>query len=580
MRDKSRFTQSGKLLLILWILSGCIATSPDSKFELIKHTPAWNVERLGQLGGPMLTVAVQDKYAYVGHSFEFAVLNIADPNHPSRIGALSLATNDIVLTLDRAYVGGRDGLTIIDISNPAQPTIIGALFTTAAVTAIALVNQVVYLLNGNDGLLLVDVSHPSTPKRISNLAVTTQPEGLAVTNGYLYMAAYEGLFIIDVTAPTHPRQIGFTTTGGWARSVTLVGPYAYVTAGGGLAIVDITDHTQPTLLSYLPIAEYSDAVSIVKPYAYVSAGISGVQVIDIGNPKQPRQLSKLQLSGHPRKSAVAGAYLYVANLEGRLHVIDRRDPHKLKEAGLYLTPGPVWRIVNADHMLYLAAGVVSSLHLVDAKVPAALREIGYYATTSDISALTVQGRYVHTLDSQGDFATFDVVNPANPQLISQLHLPIAAQALTVTGDIAQLRDNHGRLIVMNLANKSAPVITTDCKLNVPLSGGSLSACALEFMSRVEPLVSVPLLAALSQQGIAVEDITMVKSLAFVAAGEAGLFIFDVSNPTHPIIVGFHDTPGFAYQAAVEQGCIYVADGLGGLNVFSYIGNKQRFDCKY
>lgn len=81
-----------------------------------------------------------------------------------------------------------------------------------------------------------------------------------------------------------------------------------------------------------------------------------------------------------------------------------------------------------------------------------------------------------------------------------------------------------------------------------------------------------LLATLTDQGLKIEAITQVDSLAFVAAGEAGLHIFDLQDPTAPLAIGFYDTPGFAYQVAVHDDLIYVADGLGGISIL-------RFDSK-
>ncbi len=51
-------------------------------------------------------------------------------------------------------------------------------------------------------------------------------------------------------------------------------------------------------------------------------------------------------------------------------------------------------------------------------------------------------------------------------------------------------------------------------------------------------------------------------MTYVADGETGLRVVDVSDPTQPVGVGSYDTPGFAYGVAVAGGYAYVADSAG------------------
>ena len=53
---------------------------------------------------------------------------------------------------------------------------------------------------------------------------------------------------------------------------------------------------------------------------------------------------------------------------------------------------------------------------------------------------------------------------------------------------------------------------------------------------------------------------------YVAAGLAGLKIYDVSDPANPALVGACDTPGNAQSVKVQDGYAYVADGAAGMQV--------------
>ncbi len=64
----------------------------------------------------------------------------------------------------------------------------------------------------------------------------------------------------------------------------------------------------------------------------------------------------------------------------------------------------------------------------------------------------------------------------------------------------------------------------------------------------------------------IEDVAVVGNTAFVAAGGAGLYIVDISDPANPAVVGSYDTPGYAESVTVAGKYAYVADGPAGLRV--------------
>jgi hypothetical protein len=62
----------------------------------------------------------------------------------------------------------------------------------------------------------------------------------------------------------------------------------------------------------------------------------------------------------------------------------------------------------------------------------------------------------------------------------------------------------------------------------------------------------------------VEDTVVSGTLAYVAAGGAGLRVVDVSDPAHPTELGAWDSPGYAEGVAVSGAVAYLADGPYGL----------------
>ncbi len=54
--------------------------------------------------------------------------------------------------------------------------------------------------------------------------------------------------------------------------------------------------------------------------------------------------------------------------------------------------------------------------------------------------------------------------------------------------------------------------------------------------------------------------------AFIADGEEGIQVIDLNDKKNPIIIKNYDTPGYAFDVSVYEGTAYIADGQSGLQV--------------
>ncbi len=64
----------------------------------------------------------------------------------------------------------------------------------------------------------------------------------------------------------------------------------------------------------------------------------------------------------------------------------------------------------------------------------------------------------------------------------------------------------------------------------------------------------------------VQDVEVVENLAYLADGNSGLQIVDVTNPAAPALTGSYNTPGSAYSVHVIENLAYVADDTSGLQI--------------
>lgn len=106
------------------------------------------LELQGHVSGATLTVAVQGDYAYLGFSYEFVVLDIADRRNPHWVAALPIFTNAIALAGGYAYVVGKGGFTVVNIADPIQPQLLASLGSqeTAVGVVLAAVDCIRWIL--------------------------------------------------------------------------------------------------------------------------------------------------------------------------------------------------------------------------------------------------------------------------------------------------------------------------------------------------------------------------------------------------------------------------------------------------
>lgn len=78
----------------------------------------------------------------------------------------------------------------------------------------------------------------------------------------------------------------------------------------------------------------------------------------------------------------------------------------------------------------------------------------------------------------------------------------------------------------------------------------------------------------------IEDIELVGNYAYVAAYDAGLRVFDISNPVLPKEIGSYDTEGYANSVAVFGEYAYVADEWAGLRIINIANPKQPVEVGF
>jgi len=520
------------------------------------------IELVGYLGGDQVrAVAVHGDYAYVGFGPELAVLDVADPDHPRRVGytVLSELVLDIAVAGTSVYVAtGYAGLHVADVSDPTQPVLRDTFYPSTYVGSVIADGDYLYVSAGV--LRILDIARPAQPVEISSYELPDSTRGLnsvtSVVGGYAYTVYHSsygkagGLHIVDVSEPTRPAGAGTFVAPGPVHDVAVVGDDAYLLIGTGmphLVRVDISDPAHPAEVELgLTTPWLGQSLAAVDHYLYlvypVSAeSVGGLQILDVAEPTRPLALGRYAGVSPPAADiAIARERAYVA-MADRLAVVDVADPNAPQGRGDYAfetLAGHGEDVAVGGGYAFVAAGE-AGLQVVDVSDPVAPSVASSYDTPGHAWDVVLAGGYAYVADEYAGLRILDVVDPLRPTEIGFYDVPGPFEFF------------HG----LAIANGYAYV-----------ADGGLLETGLRVVDVSDPThpteVSFAPLAAQVQSGLParVEDVAVADGYVCVAAGSAGMRVLAVSDPVAPAEVGFYDTPGRADNLVVTDHSVYLIDG--------------------
>lgn len=262
---------------------------------------------------------------------------------------------------------------------------------------------------------------------------------------------------------------------------------------------------------------WGGSVAAVDNFAYV--GGTKVTVFDVSDSRNPTRIGEVVSPGATWYVAVDGDLLVAAG-QTRLNVIDVADPSAPGLVGYLDLPFEATGILVRDSFAYLTAGD-DGLFVYDLSDPT------HPTNTSGLdfsgSALGAVFNFDTLFVALGPtVAAVDITNPASPVLEYELPVHYAKNLAVCGGDLCVLAP--GRLQVYDLPNDSGPTLLGESAISVDAAAGAADGTFL-----------------------------------VVAAGEVGLQVVDLEDPSAPRLLGTIDTPGDAGSVVIRGGVALVSD---------------------
>ena len=286
-----------------------------------------------------------------------------------------------------------------------------------------------------------------------------------------------------------------------------------------------------------------------------------VHIVDISDPADMRKVAEVHTPGPALDIKIAGdlAVIGVQNdADFGLLILDISDPEnpaelsRLEESGW----GGVHNLFIHGERLYLAHMASPGLSIVDISVPTAPVASGFWQDESTFSNqvhdIFIRDGVAVVSDYESGLVLLDLTDPDAPALLAALSFPEGIHSAWAEGDYVYCNQEFGgwerRLHVVDIADPRKP------------------RAVHSFGSRPPPHRDI-----LGPHNPWVHD-----GLLYWAYYDAGLRVFDLSDPARPVEIGYHTYPGFAWSVQPhDDGLLYVADGTVGIQAYRFDDEAGR-----
>lgn len=307
-------------------------SDPEQPVELgLPTSSLWGADGIEVVGDELFVLGE----AYLGGAL-LEVFDLGDPASPVQIGHLELESygqTDLAVIEGHAVVITVDSLVTVDVSDPEHPAIVGSLDRPGRGAQVAAGGSIAAVAADADGLRIIDISSFEEPTVLGGLETPGSADFINIVGDLAVVSAewssslgVGDAHLVDVSEPTRPGELGtLPVEPRWGR-VTVDGPRAYVMTGGfkgrepGLAIIDITDPTVPVEDGFLPTDSVHNGMDVQWPYAYL-VSLGVLRVIDVEDPSVPTMVREMEIVNGASSIVVDGDYAYMGKFTNRPGVV-------------------------------------------------------------------------------------------------------------------------------------------------------------------------------------------------------------------------------------------------------------------
>ena len=362
----------------------------------------------------------------------------------------------------------------------------------------------------------------------------------------------------------------------WGLAMSSTGDLVFIGSGGGIYVTDVTDPQNPVILSEIRTRSLVDDCTYdpVNKRLYVCAYFSGIEIWDLSDLQNPVRMSRIPTEPYPRSGvAYIGNYIFFTT-NNNLFSYDITDPYNPTLADeLFITNALILQMYLKGNIIYIASET-QGLKLFNVSDPLNLQLIHAYSFATG-SEFDISGNYLYAVNSTGLFLILDISDSLNVNVKSSLNLggyPWDIAAFNNKAYVAKVGTDGG-LQVIDVSDPSSPTPDTLYPGGYKYMTGMGNYVYLTLDSDFSILdisnpLSIQYISGIKLPGF-VEDVSV--SGNYLYTGSNGFRVFDISDSTHPVQVGYADVAGDLVEAAGNSLVFYTPYSMTANNTIHVMG---------
>ncbi|MFN6133536.1 MAG: Calx-beta domain-containing protein, partial [Synechococcaceae cyanobacterium] len=572
-------------------------------------------------------IALDGSRAYVADwNRGLKVVDVSNPRLPVLQSSLELSgtTVNVAVSDNYAYLASYDkGVRIIDISNPSKPRLLGSYTTSSPAFGVTVQGALAFVTCRN-GLEILNVADPATPLSISNYRFPVEEDtywvkGPIVSGTRLYVSTRQsGVHVLDIADPAIPTLIANIPTDA-ANDLAEAGPTIIVADSYQLQALDkLNTDATPDVAEPLVVGRLNGLTTYrgkpfsetIPPSIFLDDDLSLSIAATLGDGSPLPQwlsfdpvtrtlsgtptetgtlnvrltatdslglassdtlvlsvvMSQLGTLGSAKDVALSGGDAYVARGWSGLEVIECSDLETPRPLGWLSLPGESTRIAISGSKAYVLSAS-EGLSIIDISDPANPVLQATASLAGNGTGLAVRDGYAY-VGADESLQVIDVRLPSSPKLVASIPSEMAYNAIAIKSNLAFVAAAWGGLQIFDLSTPELPVkvATINTTVNyVSIDGDRLcvgDTSNIQIFSLAQPFEPKQL-GQFSFTRSTLSDAKIYGDLVYLASGESGVQILDISDPSRPFISEKINTPSQAIRITIGPDGQVVVIGQGG-----------------
>ncbi len=564
-------------LAVLVLAAGWSYPAPDSFPQYVSE---YGMNRYN-------SVCVEGHHAYYySASAGIDIFDVSDPSRPLKTGRYdcrSYCPIDMVVRSGIAFCPVFHSLDIVDVTDDTTPRLVSRVPSAmyVSVTSFAMKDNLAFLceyekFSAQGSLKVFDMANFRSPILRGSVSFPGYSMGIAVQGDFVYLGAPTSsqLFVVQVTSPDAPRLVSTIPMDFGPNVVRICGDHLYALTDNFMIIFDLQVPSSPVEVCRIYSSSRPTDIQFRYPYAFwtkdAGGSFDGLEILDISNPAHPLPVGQAAKDTPLGGLALAGDLAFTCENWGFPLVFDAADPATLRITAEIKEPRPLKYLATYEDLAF-ALDENHEFVVYDIATPESPVFLGKCTLPFAPFHIFVFPPEVYVLDCNDKAYAIDVSDPASPALIGAVENCniFCGSMIYVKDSFLFTEERPGFAIWTKNSATSFTRLATGNRDDIPstmevVDGLAYMTGELLTVTDVHDPAN-PVLLGSSEERDCDGQVEVLNGRAYVG-GWSGLFVFDVSSPSHPYLVmkdTFHDRNKPRFFGEENGRLIVVHDGDNG-----------------